>query len=463
MFDSSTYNHAARVLGEISPDLPADAALRRYLRLARRVGPRERRAISRAVFTYFRWLQWLDQRESLQKQLARASEIHDRFTRDPRTTKPETLAARAVPEWLREEMELPPAFLQHLQREPTLWLRARPGSASRLTATLGQCAPASLILSSEFRVSSFEPKTENPKPGTRNPELGTPSASPDRPTSLAPDALHYTGAQDLFLTPAFHAGAFEIQDLASQLVSIAAAPRAKETWWDACAGEGGKTLHLGDLMDNKGLIWATDRSTRRLETLKRRAARAHLFNFRTAVWDGSPRLPTKTKFDGILVDAPCSGVGTWQRNPHARWTTTLDDVRELAALQLGLLNQVAGSLKPGGRLIYSVCTLTRSETSAVVDAFSAAHPELEPSPVFGGLPGRPGAAATEPAAPNPATSGEPPLTSHRSPPNAPLSTSNPQLSAVSSSLSALPSQLFLWPHEINANGMFIAAWKARSR
>src|ERR1043166_2782531 len=129
-------------------------------------------------------------------------------------------------------------------------------------------------------------------------------------------------------------------------------------------------------MANKGVIWATDRNARRLQVLKRRAARAQLFNYRTATWDGSARLPTKTKFDGVLVDAPCSGVGTWQRNPHARWTTTLSDVTELAAVQKQLLANVAGSVKPGGRLIYAVCTLTRAETAEVVADFEARFPEF---------------------------------------------------------------------------------------
>ena len=153
---------------------------------------------------------------------------------------------------------------------------------------------------------------------------------------------------------------------------------------------------------------------KRIDTLKRRAARAKLFNFRTEFWDGGSRLPTKVKFDGILLDAPCSGVGTWQRNPHARWTTTPDDVRELAATQLSLLNNVAGSLKPKGRLIYAVCTLTRSETTAVADAFAAAHPELEALPL-------PIAAAGAPD----------------------------------------PSRVTLWPQEINGNGMFIAGWRRK--
>lgn len=371
MPESATLNHAARVLASIAADLPADAALRRYLYHARRLGPREKRAISRAVFTYFRWFQWLDAEASAQKQVEQAAALQARFDADEKAIKPEALAARAVPQWVRDEMELPPAYLRQLQHEPALWLRARPGRAEKVARDLGDCEP----------------------------------------TPRAPDALRYTGRQDLFLTPAFHAGAFEIQDLASQLVGYACAPQPGQTWWDACAGEGGKLLHLADLMGNKGVIWATDRNERRLATLKRRAARAEVFNYRTATWDGSARLPTKTKFDGILVDAPCSGVGTWQRNPHARWTTELSDVRELAATQVAMLNHVAGSLKPGGRLVYSVCTLTRSETTAVADAFGAAHPELEPAPLFGG--------------------------------------------------GVAEARVTLWPHELNANGMFIAAWRLK--
>jgi 16S rRNA (cytosine967-C5)-methyltransferase len=380
MPDSATLNHAARVLASITRDLPADAALRQYLYHARRLGPREKRAISRTVFAYFRWVQWVDLKASFQKQLEHTSELQEKFTADEKSVKAEALAARAVPAWLRDEMDLPADYLRQLQREPALWLRARPDSAEKLARELGDCVPS----------------------------------------QRAPDALQYTGNTDLFLTPAFHRGAFEIQDLASQLVGHACAPKPGETWWDACAGEGGKLLHLADLMANKGVIWATDRNERRLAVLKRRAGRAQLFNYRTAAWDGSAKLPTKTKFDGILVDAPCTGVGTWQRNPHARWSTTAEDVRELAATQLALLNHVAGSLKPQGRLIYSVCTLTRSETTGVVQAFSAAHPELEPILLF--------SASAVPAA--------------------------------DSSVAPM-NILFLWPHELNANGMFIAGWKRR--
>ncbi|MFI5357318.1 MAG: RsmB/NOP family class I SAM-dependent RNA methyltransferase [Opitutales bacterium] len=377
MPDQATFNHAAQIILGISTDKRADTALRFYFEAHRYLGAREKRAISQTVFAYFRWLSWLDASASPQKRLEQAVTLHERFKADGKSVKTEALAARAVPAWLWAELDLPsPAaregFLRQLQREPALWLRARPGHAH----TLAQSLFAAEV------------------------------------TPLAPDALRFTGTQDLFKTTQFQAGEFEIQDLASQMVGVAALPVAGQTWWDACAGEGGKTLHLADLMNNRGLIWATDRNSKRLDTLKRRAARAKLFNYRTALWDGSPKLPTKAKFDGILVDAPCSGVGTWQRNPHARWTTTPDDVRELAATQLALLHQVAGSLKPGGRLVYAVCTLTRTETTGVAAAFTVAHPELAPEP----------------------------------------------LSALGTPLAART----LWPHELNANGMFIAAWQ-RSR
>jgi 16S rRNA (cytosine967-C5)-methyltransferase len=390
MIDSSTLNHAARVLEIVSPEIPADGALRRYLAESRRLGPREKRAISRAVFIYFRWLQWLDRKVSAQKRVEQAINLHDKFSQNPSSIKPQALAALAVPEWLKEEVELPIESLRQLQREPVLWLRARAGTAKKIAAELGRCSLADL--------SVIAPHVTH-------------------------DALRFEGQQDLFLTPQFHAGAFEIQDLASQLVGLACDAKPGQTWWDACAGEGGKMLHLADLMQNKGLIWATDRSARRLQSLKRRASRAKVFNFRNTIWDGSASLPTKTKFDGILIDAPCSGVGTWQRNPHARWNSSITDVRELAEVQLRLLQHAADSLKPGGRLVYAVCTLTRSETTAVADAFTAAHPELVPAPVFP-------AAAAQPATVN-----------------APSST--------------LTSQLTLWPHQLEANGMFIAAWEKK--
>ncbi len=362
---SPVINNAARVLKLVQAGTPADQALRESLTQDRHyTAPVERRGVSRAVFTYFRWLRWLDPKDSHQRQLEAALVLQERFNKDPASFKPEALSARAVPDWLKTEMDkIPAGWLIQLQREPVLWIRAKRGTGMDLAKKLSHITPA----------------------------------------SQSADALRYTGLTDLYRTKEFQAGEFEIQDLASQLVSHACAPQPGETWWDACAGEGGKTMHLSDLMQGKGMLWASDRSVRRLAKLKDRAARAQVFNYRTAVWEGGEKLPTKTKFDGVLVDAPCSGVGTWQRNPHARWTIQPSDVHELAAVQASLLNHIAPSLKVGGRLVYSVCTLTRAETTAVADAFTAAHPEFE--------------------------------------------------------LVAAPGTL--WPQDLNANGMFIAVWQRK--
>ncbi len=375
MSESSILNNAARILKLVQEGTPADQALRDSLTQTRHyTAPGDRREISRAVFTYYRWWRWLGENDSLQKQLTAALDLQARFNKNPASIKPAALASRAVPDWLKAEMEvIPAAWLQQLQREPTLWIRTKQSLGPKVTTALNNCTPASLPATGELTT-----------------------------------AFSYSGITDLYRADGFQSGEFEIQDLASQLVGHAAAPQPGETWWDACAGEGGKTMHLSDLMQNKGLLWASDRSLRRLAKLKERAARAKVFNFRAAPWEGTKQLPTKTKFDGILLDAPCSGVGTWQRNPHARWTTTPKDVHELAAVQAQLLENICGSLKPGGRLVYAVCTLTRAETTAVADAFTAAHPELVPIPVLGRT-----------------------------------------------------AQLTLWPHELGANGMFIAAWKKR--
>ncbi|MBE7540006.1 MAG: RsmB/NOP family class I SAM-dependent RNA methyltransferase [Opitutaceae bacterium] len=378
MFDPSTLNRAAHVIRGVTPRLPADSVLRLELAANRALSPAARSAVSRAVFSYYRWIKWLNRHDSIQAQVNDALERQARHERDPTAIKLEALAARAVPEWLAAETALPPETLRLLQLEPVLWIRARPGMRTALAQELNHCELPSNL-------------------------------SPDGALAAeAKHALRFFGKRDLFTTGAFQRGAFEIQDIASQLVGHACAPNPGEVWWDACAGEGGKSLHLADLMANQGTLWASDRSSRRLEQLRRRFARAQLFNVRVAPWEEPEVLPTRTLFDGVLLDAPCSGVGTWQRNPHARWTTKPQDVLELAGVQARLLNLVARQLKPGGRLIYSVCTLTRSETTAVADAFTAANPDMIPDPVF----------------------------SHASFP-----------------------QTTLWPHEFRSNGMFIAAWR----
>lgn len=388
MSSTALAQRAAHLVSQVSPDEPADAVLRREVGANRELESHEKRALTGAVFAYYRWLRWLDDSRALPQRVLAALDLQRRFDADPEAIKPEALLARTLPEWALAAIDFPSpearlACLRQLQRPPTLWLRPQREFAASVVRALRHATPAQ----SEISNYKFAPP---------------------------PTAARYTGPSDLFKSEEFKKGLFEIQDLASQLVGHACAPLPTETWWDACCGEGGKTLHLSDLMGNKGLIWASDRHTGRLANMRKRAARAQAFNFRQVTWNGGPFLPTKTKFDGILVDAPCSGVGTWQRNPHARWTLTETDVRELAAIQLQLLENTHKALKPGGRVVFAVCTITRAETTDIVRGFSAAHPELEPVP----LPGLPANAG-------------------------------------------LPTGTFLWPHELDANGMFLASWRRK--
>jgi len=281
---------AERVIRAADREHPADAVLREVLKGERDLTPEQRSRISAAVFAYFRWRGWLEPARPLQPQIDLAVNLAERYAAQPQSFTDDELLARAVPAWLATVMDVTPDWARALQTPPKLWLRAKCGQGGRLAGKLGDAQA--------FGQGS----------------LG--------------DILEYGGGKDLFRTMEFHGGEFELQDISSQAVGLICAPRPGDTWWDACAGEGGKTLHLSDLMGNKGLIWASDPAPWRLQRLKRRAARAKVFNYRSLGWDGGPRLPTKTKFDGVLVDAPCSGIGTWQRNPHARWTATAEDVRE---------------------------------------------------------------------------------------------------------------------------------------
>jgi 16S rRNA (cytosine967-C5)-methyltransferase len=370
-----TVELAVAVISAGNREKPVDQVLRDRLRAERELTREEGAEVSRAVFSFFRWHGWLDAREPVRDRITQALELARRFAREPERFSDEELLARVAPEWVKAEMDTSAAWARSLQAEPTLWLRASRGQGAELAQRLGDCR-------------SFGGGA-----------LG--------------DILEYQGWTDLFRTKDFHAGEFELQDISSQAVGFVCGPKAGETWWDACAGEGGKTMHFSDLMENKGLIWASDRAAWRLDLLKRRAARARVFNYRLASWDGGAKLPTKTKFDGVLMDAPCSGIGTWQRNPHARWTTTAADVAELALLQSELLGRAAKAVKPGGRLIYAVCTLARSETLGVAATFEKACPEFVRVPLANPL--------------EPETAPE--------------------------------AELFLRPERWKGNGMFVAVWK----
>jgi 16S rRNA (cytosine967-C5)-methyltransferase len=191
--------------------------------------------------------------------------------------------------------------------------------------------------------------------------------------------LRRTERAPLFKTRCFSEGLFEVQDEGSQLLALLVEPKRQEMVADFCAGAGGKTLELAALMDNSGSVYAFDVSGKRLDRLKPRLARAGLHNVRAVVIDDErdPRVRRlESKFDRVLVDAPCSGTGTLRRSPDIKWRTI--DLERLVSTQRAILAAAARLVKPGGRLVYATCSLLAEENDAVTDDFLAAHPDFAP-------------------------------------------------------------------------------------
>jgi 16S rRNA (cytosine967-C5)-methyltransferase len=181
--------------------------------------------------------------------------------------------------------------------------------------------------------------------------------------------------------PGFAEGHFAVQDQASAFVVRVLAPVRGERIADVCAGPGGKAGHLACLVGEKGRVVAADVSTARVglvrETLERLGVRAAL------VVQDARRPALREGFDAVLVDAPCSGIGSARRRPELLWRARRDELSGLARLQVGIATAAAGLLRPGGRLVYSVCTFPRAETDAVCDALLRRRPDLEPLALAG--------------------------------------------------------------------------------
>ena len=207
---------------------------------------------------------------------------------------------------------------------------------------------------------------------------------PGAPT-IAPLARRYAPDTPVEQWAAYQAGAIEVQDAGSQLVCEAVAARPGESVIDLCAGAGGKTLALAAAMDNRGRLLACDADRARLSRLLPRAERAGVTIAETCLLDAGREAAALTGWiggaDAVLVDAPCSGTGTWRRNPESRWRLTPAEVTRLAALQHRLLALAATLVRPGGRLIYVVCSLLDAEGASQVARFLAESPEFRAVPL----------------------------------------------------------------------------------
>ena len=197
------------------------------------------------------------------------------------------------------------------------------------------------------------------------------------PTLFAPEGVvisHRGGAA----LPGDSEGWYQVQDEASMLIAHLLAPKPGEKILDACAAPGGKTTHLCALGGNELEVLALDLHPQRARLVTSGAARLGCRGITARAWDLTqpPPFLASASFDAILVDAPCSGLGVLRRNPEIRWRRTAADIAHMAEQQQAILANTAALVKPGGRLLYSVCTLTEEETDGVVQAFLAAHSDF---------------------------------------------------------------------------------------
>ncbi len=198
------------------------------------------------------------------------------------------------------------------------------------------------------------------------------------PTPLSPWGLRVAGRRPVTSGAAFQSGLVEIQDEGSQLVAalVDAQPGMRVADW--CAGAGGKTLALAMTMENRGQLLACDVHDRRLEGAVRRLRRAGVHNVERHLIVAGDKWAKRraATFDRVLVDAPCTGSGTWRRNPDARARLQPNDLNELLPKQAAILDDAARLVRPGGRMVFATCSLLLEENEAQVDAFLTRHPEF---------------------------------------------------------------------------------------
>jgi 16S rRNA (cytosine967-C5)-methyltransferase len=354
---------------------PADAVTSRFFREHPKLGHSERGVIAEAVFAVLRRrMEFAHLAESGTGSPARRLALLGLMATAGRSAvRPFVSDAEAA--WLEHVSKIDPASLpQRVQLNLPDWIvraleqRFEPGELAQLAAALNYPAPLDLR-ANPIKASRDELLRALAEGGITGDE-----------TPFAPFGIRIAGKPALSKVDAFKQGWFEVQDEGSQLLCSLVAPRRGEMVVDFCAGAGGKTLALGAMMRSTGRLYAFDVSDKRLAKLKPRLARSGLSNVNPVLIDSEHDSKIKRlvgKIDRVLVDAPCSGLGTLRRNPDLKWRQTPESVAELAPKQLSILTSAARLLKRGGRLVYATCSILEAENEAVVKQFLEAHPEFE--------------------------------------------------------------------------------------
>jgi 16S rRNA (cytosine967-C5)-methyltransferase len=354
-------------------ELPADVVVSTFFRRNKALGPRERHTLAETVYDVLRrrlLYQHLAQRGhgAPERRMAILGWAGDALF----------LKAALLPEeqkWLAQAREVDVATLApKLRHNLPDWI------AQPLQAQLGEEGFWALVSSMDktapldLRVNVLKAKREAVQAALAQAGIEA------RTTPYSPWGLRIDGKPALNKLDLFVQGEVEVQDEGSQLLALVSDAKRGEMVVDFCAGAGGKTLALGASMKNTGRLYAFDTSGHRLESLKPRLARSGLSNVYPIqiAHERDDRIKRLTgKIDRVLVDAPCSGLGTLRRNPDLKWRQSPASVRELNAKQSSILAAASRLLKPGGRLVYATCSLLSSENEAVGAAFEAGHPDFE--------------------------------------------------------------------------------------
>lgn len=368
------FEHAVRALSGVLPrEAAADKGLSEYFRENPKLGHADRGVVAETVYAVMRHKRSLSAaagseypRELALAALARIRGMNMKQLEHLLRPKEAELVQK-IKAWKPEEA--PPAVRNDLP--DWLWdsLVAARGEeeTQALARGLKQGAPLDL------RVNLLK--------GTREEVLARlkDNAIEGEATRYSPYGIRLAAKPVLQRLKLFLEGSIEVQDEGSQLLAELMAPKRGEMVVDFCAGAGGKTLALGALMRSSGRLYALDVAAGRLAKLKPRLARSGLSNVHPVRIESENDIKVKRmagKADRVLVDAPCSGLGTVRRNPDLKWRHEPSDIAELAVKQNAILVAAARLVKPGGRLVYATCSLLREENRAVVDAFLAAHPEF---------------------------------------------------------------------------------------
>jgi 16S rRNA (cytosine967-C5)-methyltransferase len=354
-------------------DHPADAIVSRFFRDNRGLGPRERATMAETVYTVLR-------KKLLFDHLAPSgSGPKERRLAILGFYGPGDFLRSALTEqeinWLDQCEKVSPNDLMERHRHNLPEWLVQPLKDQLGAEFWPMVETLNLGAGLDLRVNTF--KTKRADVQKELAKAGIKAAN----TPYSPWGLRIQGKPALNKNEAFVRGEFEVQDEGSQLLSMLLDAKRGEMVVDFCAGAGGKTLALGAAMRSTGRLYAFDTSAHRLDAFKSRLKRSGLSNVHPAAiaHERDDRVKRLTgKMDRVLVDAPCTGLGTLRRNPDLKWRQNMQAVEEMAVKQAAILQSASRMLKSGGRIVYATCSVLPQENEAIAEAFSAANPDFVP-------------------------------------------------------------------------------------